>query len=727
MRPRLGLRLAPRGVIAVAAILIATAVPPASSQLAVLPDAYVTPPRERRIIPQPKSVRWLDGTFDVTPATRIVVADGAQPEDLYATRELNEEVTAWGWRPLEVVPASSLEASAAGAPIDLRGLIVIGEPSRHPLLAGLLAREALRIDSQAPGPEGYVVKVTTQTVIAAGVDRRGAFYAAQTLRQLFAADRGRLSLPAVEVRDWPDHAIRAVHVVLDNYSDVFHTALIERIFSRYKFNMMVMESEYVQWDSARNIRHPGGATKAQAAAVIAAAREHLIEPVPLIQTLGHSGWLFHNDQNLDLLEMPADLAPVRFVYDPLNPRVYEVVLPILDEAIALFRPRFLHIGHDEVRNVVPFPWSDEGRRLGFGELFARDTLRLYDHLKSRGVGTMMWADVLLTNEFAPEIVRLPRDIFMVDWQYHEAARYPSLDRLRAWGFPVLAATWYRHENIASFAWDGRRAGTAGMLRTTWTGYFGNRTALLQTQQIASYLAAGDHFWSANGSRPRIDPIEAAARFRGDWRDERSPPRAVAGRPLNLRAVATRSHTDDGTGWLGKGSGYDLRNLPTGLQRLGGVLFEVIDPEANGGRSVIMLRGARDPTRTMPARVTIPVGRPAAELCILHTLPYPVARFGETVGVYRIYFDDGEGAEIPVQFRRNIGTWLDDPIAFEHEIAWSGRTRSGVDVRLSLLCWVNPQPERTIVTIDLLTAGGDVAPTVFAITALDGPRRVTTGR
>jgi hyaluronoglucosaminidase len=226
VRPRLGLRLAPRGVIAVAAILIATAGPPASSQPAVLPDAYVTPPRERRIIPQPKSVRWLDGTFDVTPATRIVVADGAQPEDLYAARELNEEVTAWGWRPLEVVRASSLEASAAGAPIDLRGLIVIGEPSRHPLLAGLLAREALRIDSQDPGPEGYVVKVTTQIVIATGVDRRGAFYAAQTLRQLFAADRGRLSLAAVEVRDWPDHAIRAVHVVLDNYSDVFHTALI---------------------------------------------------------------------------------------------------------------------------------------------------------------------------------------------------------------------------------------------------------------------------------------------------------------------------------------------------------------------------------------------------------------------------------------------------------------------------------------------------------------------
>jgi hypothetical protein len=707
---------------------IAALAAPASSQPAVLPDAYVAPAGDRRIIPQPKAVRWLDGAFTISPATRIVVADGAQPEDLYAARELNEEVAAWGRPRLEVVRASSMEALAStGAPAEPSGLIVIGEPSHHPMLAGLLAREAVRVGARDPGPEGYVIKVTPRVVIAAGSDVRGTFYAAQTLRQLLAVERDQLSLPAVEVRDWPDHAIRAVHIVLDNYSDVFHTALIERVFSRYKFNMLVMEAEYVQWDSARNIRHPSGATKAQTATVIAAAREHLIEPVPLIQTLGHAEWLFYNNQNLDLLEMPADLAPARYAYNPLNPRVYEVVLPVLDEAIALFRPRFLHIGHDEVRNVVPFPWSDDGKRLGFGELFVRDTIRLYDHLKARGVGAMMWADVLLTNEFAPEFTRLPRDIVMVDWQYHGAARYPSLDRLRAWGFPVLAATWYRHDNNASFAYDARRAGTLGMLRTTWTGYFGNRTALLQNQQIAGYLPAADHFWSADASEPRLDPVEAAARFRIDWRAERVLPRTVPGQPISLRAVATRSHIDNGAGWLGKGSGYDLRNLPTGRQRLGGVLFDVIDPASNDGRSVVMLRGAAPPTRLLPARVVIPLRRKAAELCVLHTLPYPGPRFGETVGVYRVYFDDGEDAEIPVQVGRTIGTWLDDPTAFDHEIAWTGRTRAGVDVRLSLLCWVNTRPAQAIMTMEYQAVGGDVAPAIFAVTALDGLRRPTAGR
>ncbi len=668
-------------------------------------------------------MRWLDAPFEFTQATRIVVGDEAQPEDLYAARELNEELAAWGRRPIEIVRASAAGGVPGGVPRDA---VLIGEPGLNPLVAALLARDGLRVGLQSPGPEGYVLRVAPGVVIASGADRRGTFYAIQTLRQLITAeragDRERLTIPGVEIRDWPDHPIRAVHVVLDNYSHVFHTALIDRIFSRYKFNMLIVESEYIQWDSAPNIRHPGGATKAQAAAVIAVAREHLIEPLPLIQTLGHVEWLFHNDQNLDLLEMPADLAPARFAYDPLNPRVYEVVLPILDEAIALFQPRYLHIGHDEVRNVVPFPWSDEGRRLGFGELFVRDAVRLYEHLKHRGVGTMMWGDVLLTNEFAPEWARLPRDIVMVDWQYHGAARYPSLKRFRAWGFPVLAATWFGHDNIASLAREGKRAGIAGMVRTTWTGYFGNRGALAQYQQIYSYLAAADHFWSADRTSPSLEPVEAAGRFRADWQDERDRPQTIPGFTLNLSAVATRSHLDEGAGWLGKGREYDLRNLPAGPQRMAGVLFAIPDPHENGGRSIVMLRGAREPTRAMPQRVTVGVGRPAGALCFLHTLPYPTLRFGETVATYRVHFGDGGSADIPVQYRRHIGTWLDDPIAIEHEIAWAGRTRSGLDVRLSMLCWTNPDPERTIVTIDLLAEGGDVAPAIFAITALDRPRR-----
>ncbi|HET8678686.1 MAG TPA: beta-N-acetylhexosaminidase [bacterium] len=724
----------PAVVALLSAAVLALAVAPGASQPAAfrpsaIADAYLTPPRDRPIIPAPKSARWLDGRFEITASTRIIVGDAAEPEDLYAARELNEEIAAWGARPLEVVRVSAAGAPPGEAPRDV---ILIGEPALNPFAGAALAKDGHRVDRQSPGPEGYVLIVKTGIIVASGADRRGTFYAIQTLRQLLAADaagagsadRTRLTIPAVEIRDWPDHAIRAVHVVLDNYSSVFHVALIDRIFSRYKFNMLIAESEYVQWDSAPNIRHPSGATKAQAAAVIAAAREHLIEPVPLIQTLGHSGWLFHNDQNLDLLEMPVDLAPARFVYNPLNPRVYDVVLPILDEAVALFGARYVHIGHDEVRNVVPFPWSEEGKRLGFGELFVRDVLRLHEHLRQRGVGTMMWGDVLLTSDYAPELARLPKDIVVVDWQYHDAARYPSLRQLRDRGFPVLAATWFDFGNIASLSAEARQASAAGMVRTTWTGYFGNRSALLQYHQIYSYLPAADHFWNARGAKPSISAVGAADRFRADWLSTRERPQATSGFALDLRPVATRSHIDDGAGagWLEKGPDYDLRHLPTGRQRMAGVLFSILDPEENRGRSVVMLRGTRGSLRALPQRVTVPVGRTAASLCFLHALPHPGTRWGDPVLTYRVHFGDGSSADVPVQYRLHIMTWLDDPITIEHEIAWEGRTRSGLDVRLSMLCWTNPTSDQQIVTVDMLAGESEAAPAVFAITGLDRPRR-----
>lgn len=706
--------------LAVVALAVAVAPAPASAQTLAWADAYITPPPDPRVLPQPKSIHWTYTAFEITSDVEIVIGADLDPEDLFAVRELNEELAAWRAAPLVVRRAGASDPASRPTAGSGARSVLIGEPVRHPLVASALSAAGARVTAQDPGPEGYALIVGADGIVAAGADRRGTFYAVQTLRQLIRRDGARVVARGVAVRDWPDHRVRALHVVVDAASDVVHTALIDRILSRYKFNTLILESEYVRWESAPAIWHPQGATKAQAAVVIAAARAHLIEPVPLIQTLGHVEWLFHNGQNLDLLEMPAELATVRYAYNPLNPRVYEVVLPILDEAIALFRPRLLHIGHDEVRNVVPFPFSDEGRRLGFGELFVRDVLRLREHLARAGVGTMMWGDVLLTNDYMPELARLPRDIVMVDWQYQDAARYGSLDRFKAWGFPVMAATWFDLDNNASLAKAGRRAGVTGMLRTTWTGYFGNRTAMQTSyEQLYSYLVAADHFWSSDRVAPSLDDVEAAARFRADWRLDRRRVDVIAGRGLDLRSAATRSHIDDGAGWLGKGSGYDLRNLPTGPQRFGGVLFALLDP-AERVRTAVMLR-SRPPLHELPDRVTIGAGITAGALCFLHTLPHAAERFGERVATYRVHFGGGEVADVPIRHRIEIGSWLDGPVSIDHEIVWSGQMRSGLPARVSMFCWTNPEPSRPIVSVDLIAAGAQTAPAVLAITALDRPR------
>ncbi len=687
-----------------------------------MPDAWVSSTGRPVVIPQPQSLRWLEGAFPLTDRTRIVVGDEAAPEDLFAARDLNEEIRARTGRTLPVVKAATIG--------EAREIIVVGEPGLNRWAETLAGREGLRVSETDPGPEGYALKVTPAYVLATGSDRRGTFYAAQTLRQLLmrggptagsgATGTTGWAFQGADVRDWPAHRVRAVHILLDNASDEFHVAMIDRIFSKFKFNTIVAESEYVRWESARTLWHPNGATKDEVAALLRAAREHQMEVIPLIQTLGHAEWLYTNNQNLDLLEIPPEQSNARYVYNPLNPRVYEVLFPILDEATKLFQPRYLHIGHDEVRNVVPFPWSAEGKRLGFGELFVRDTLRLHEFLKTRGVGTMMWGDVLLTNEFAREIDRLPREIVMVDWQYQEASRYPSLARFGQWGFPTIAATWWKPKNITGFAQEGERQRVLGMLRTTWTGHFQNRAALeRQYHQIYTYLTAAESFWNpkaASGDGPtRYEP---AARFRQEWLGRAPAGGPIAGFLIDLRPAATRSHVDpDGKGWIGKGREYDLRALAPGRRRLGGILFEILDPAKTQGKSIVLLRGTRDELRGLPARARVPVGQRAAVVAILHATPFPAARFGEEVGTYTVRYTDGSREAIPILYRRNIGSWLEEPISIDQEIAWSGRTNSGLDVRLSVLRWINPHPQKVISAIEFGSKGTDAAPAIFAVTLL----------
>ncbi|MBI3975346.1 MAG: beta-N-acetylhexosaminidase [Armatimonadetes bacterium] len=692
--------------------LIALSAYPGHAGTSAVPDAWAPPAGRPVVIPQPQSLRWLDGAFALADQTRIVVGDEAAPEDLYAARDLNEEIRARTGRALPVVKAAAVS--------EPRDVIVVGEPGLNRWAETLAGREGLRVSPADPGPEGYALKVAPAYIVAAGSDRRGTYYAVQTLRQLLTRAGAGYAFQGAEVRDWPVHRVRAVHILLDNASDEFHVALIDRILSKFKFNTIVAESEYVRWESARNLWHPSGATKEEVQALLRAAREHHLEVIPLIQTLGHAEWLYTNNQNLDLLEIPPEQSNARYVYNPLNPRVYEVLLPILDEAVRLFQPRYLHIGHDEVRNVVPFPWSDEGKRLGFGELFVRDTLKLHEFLKARQVGTMMWGDVLLTNAFAREIDRLPREIVMVDWQYQEASRYPSLARFGQWGFPTIAATWWKPKNIAGFAQEGERQRVLGMLRTTWTGHFANRTVLeRQYHQIYTYLTAAESFWN-----PRAQPsgrpagYDAATRFRQEWQVRPAAGGPVPGFIVDLSGAATRSHIDEsGQGWIGKGREFDLRALAPGRRRLGGILFAILDPAKTKGRSVLLLRGAREELRRLPARARVTVGQRAAVIAILHATPFAAGKFGEEIGSYTVRYEDGSRETIPILSRRNIGSWLEEPISIDQEIAWSGQTLSGLEVRLTLLRWVNPHPQKVIAAIEFASKGTDAAPAIFAVTLL----------
>lgn len=173
-------RVKHRRTVAACLVLAALIVGPvvAAPAPVAVPDAWAPPTGRPVIIPQPQSLQWLPGSFPLTDQTRIVVGDEAAAEDLYAARDMNEELRALTGRTLPVVRAAAVA--------EPRDVIVLGEPALNRWAEMLLTREGLRVSPADPGPEGYVLKVTPTAVVAAGSDRRGTYYAVQTLRQLLA-------------------------------------------------------------------------------------------------------------------------------------------------------------------------------------------------------------------------------------------------------------------------------------------------------------------------------------------------------------------------------------------------------------------------------------------------------------------------------------------------------------------------------------------------------------
>src|SRR2546422_2798839 len=76
------------------ALLIAAA--PAALGVAggAVPHAFTAAPQPVALLPLPKQVQWGDGEVSITPPTPIIVGDDAGGDDLFAARELDEELRA---------------------------------------------------------------------------------------------------------------------------------------------------------------------------------------------------------------------------------------------------------------------------------------------------------------------------------------------------------------------------------------------------------------------------------------------------------------------------------------------------------------------------------------------------------------------------------------------------------------------------------------------------------
>lgn len=672
------------------------------------------------VIPEPKQMKGGDADFPLSEKTQLVVAEGAKAEDFRGAQSFAEEVKALYDLDLAIVTESQAAES---------GVILVGEAARNKALAGAAKAEKL---SAPDKEEGYAVKATAERVLVLGHDPRGSFYGMQTLKQLVKSTPKALTIQGCEISDYPSLKYRGVHLFTGNQALPFHQKMVDRILSRYKMNSLLLECDYIQWKSAPKLAVDFSMSQDDLKKDIAYARDHFMEVSPLVQSLGHGEWMFTNGQNRDLAEDPDH----PYAYCASNPKTYDFITKIYDEAVDLFdHPRYFHIGHDEVTGLGQFPNDAQCKKKSVGDLFVGDVLKIHDHLKKKGARVMMWGDMLLAPGESPDATNaptkeearrrrdlLPKDIIFADWHYapSDPGEFHSARILQDEGFGHIAATWYTPANIANYAAAEKKNNGGGLLQTTWAGYNSRETNLNENfDQFTAFILAAEFAWNSGATSLENLPYQPAEEFRRQW-SRTKPDRATRkGFVIDLAPLCNVKLADNPTktDWIGLGPDGDLSAVPAGDARLKGDLFRLAKPT---DYSAIRLTSALDGEIAHPKSAEFPVLRRAEAIVFLQTCAWPDTP-GREVGGYTVRYNDGTTAEIKLIYGSNLAAWTDNRACPNAEIVWSGQTKLGQKVSLRRLEWRNPNPDKLITQIVFHSNNAEAGPALLAVTGIS-PRQ-----
>lgn len=258
-------------------------------------------------------------------------------------------------------------------------------------------------------------------------------------------------------------------------------------------NVLILEVNYsFRFQSFPKLRQGKQPITPEGAAKLAAVcRKNGIRLIPQFQCLGHQSWA---KQTFPLLTVypELDLTPGAFPdnkgiycreWDPLNPKVNEIVFKLIDEILDGFGADAFHVGMDEVF-LLGSDKSPSTKGKDPAKLFAKVVNDLHDHLvKKRKVEMLMWGDRLFDarkykwgeweaskNGTAAAVDMIPKDIIICPWHYERHESYPSLDMFVAKGFRILPASWHKLDAsraLIEYSEKMHSPKMLGHLFTTW--------------------------------------------------------------------------------------------------------------------------------------------------------------------------------------------------------------------------------------------------------------------
>lgn len=189
--------------------------------------------------------------------------------------------------------------------------------------------------------------------------------------------------------------------------------------------------------------------------------------------------------------------------------------------------------------------------------------------------------------------------------------------------------------------------------------------------------------------------------------------------VDLRAHTNRHFVDsvagDGQGgWTDQGRDRGLNDIPYGVQTWLNVPFDIIRPDFNNETTCVVLQ-SQSMKGGLPQVKDIQVQQAAKQLFFLQAVAWGSSKRTQS-HTYVVHYADGSSTDIEIWLdadrdKTQTADWWQPVDMNEHlRLAWQNSERHG----LLAYRWINPNPQKIIRSIDMVSPNNTMVPIIVAI-------------
>jgi hypothetical protein len=193
------------------------------------------------------------------------------------------------------------------------------------------------------------------------------------------------------------------------------------------YNTIIWEVENnIRWETCPECVASDAFTKEEFRDIVAYGRRLGLEPIPLLQTIGHCEYVLKNEKYRRLAESADRIDQ----YCPRHPEVVPFLRKWADEYLEVFgNIKYFHLGADEAYALGQCPrcraYAEEH---SLSELYVAHINAVSQPLADKGIRPIIWSDMILHHPEALD--KLSKKIMIFDWLYD---RYYGGGEIHVWG------------------------------------------------------------------------------------------------------------------------------------------------------------------------------------------------------------------------------------------------------------------------------------------------------